>query len=199
MIRSQAVFIAIGVNWEGRRQILGVDLAGRESRSTWGEFLSGLRERGLHGVEYVVSDNHEGLQEGRPRGASPGGLAALPRALPAQRARPRADLAAWLARWQATHALLTNWVEHNIEETWTFCSLPEPHHKHLKSTNVLERLNEEIRRRTRVVRILPNRDSCLRLIRALAVERHEDGLEGSRYLNMSFLAELKKEQLREAA
>ena len=91
----------------------------------------------------------------------------------------RADLAAWLGRWQATHALLTNWVEHNIEETCTFYSLPEPHHKHLKSTNALERRGEEIRRRTRVVRIFPNRDRCPRLIRAPAVERHGHWLGGS--------------------
>ena len=68
-------------------------------------------------------------------------------------------------------------MEDHIEETWTFYRLPRQHHKHLKSTNMLERLNEEIRRRTRVVRIFPNHDSCLRLIRALAVETHEDWLD----------------------
>jgi transposase-like protein len=72
------------------------------------------------------------------------------------------------------------------------------HHKHLKSTNMLERLNEEIKRRTRVV-ILPNTESCLRLIRALCVETHEMWLEDNRYLNMALLAEQKKEQLRLAA
>ena len=90
-------------------------------------------------------------------------------------------------------------MENNIEETWTFHKHSDLHHKHPESTNVFERLNEEIRQRTRVVRIFPNGDSCLRFIRALAVERHEDWLEGSRYLNMDFLAELKKEQLRDAA
>ena len=111
----------------------------------------------------------------------------------------RADLAAWLGRWQAKYPALTDWVEDNIETTWTFYRLPRQHHKHLKSTNMLERLNEEIRRRTRVVRIFPNRDSCLRLVRALAVETHEDWLEANRYLNMDFLQELRKEELRKAA
>ena len=69
----------------------------------------------------------------------------------------------------------------------------------MKSTNMLERLNEEIRRRTRVVRIFPNLESCLRLVRALAVEIHEGWLEASRYLNMDLLKEHKKEQLRMAA
>lgn len=108
----------------------------------------------------------------------------------------RADLAAWLGRWQAKYTALTDWVEDNIETTWTFYRLPRQHHKHLKSTNMLERLNEEIRRRTRVVRIFPNRDSCLRLVRALAVETHKDWLEANRYLNMDFLKELRKEELR---
>ena len=69
----------------------------------------------------------------------------------------------------------------------------------MKSTNMLERLNEEIKRRTRVVRIFPNAGSCLRLVRALAVETHENWLEASRYLNMDDLKEHKKLQLREAA
>jgi transposase-like protein len=91
------------------------------------------------------------------------------------------------------------WVEENIDETLTFYRLPRQHHKHLKSTNMLERLNEEIRRRTYVVRIFPNGESCLRLVRALAVETHENWLEQHRYLNMDDLCEHKKEALRPAA
>jgi putative transposase len=91
------------------------------------------------------------------------------------------------------------WVEENIEETLTFYRLPLQHHKHLKSTNMLERLDEEIRRRTYVVRILPNSDACRRLVRALAVETHENWPEAHRYLNMNDLKELKKTQFRQAA
>ena len=79
-----------------------------------------------------------------------------------------------LGRYQA----LTDWVEEHIEETFTFYRLPLAHHKHMKSTNMLERFNGELRRRTRVIRIFPNPASCLRLIRALAVETHERWLEG---------------------
>ena len=224
VIRSQAVLIAIGINWDGRRQILGVELANRESRSTWKDFLIKLRERGLHGVEFVVSDDHDGLKKAIrevlkeaawqrcyvhflrnaldhiPRKADDDCLQEL-RWLYDRRNIDEAgvDLAAWLTRWQAKYPKLTDWVEDNIEQTWTFYRLPRQHHKHLKSTNMLERLNEEIRRRTRVVRIFPNHDSCLRLIRALAVETHEDWLEANRYLNMDYLKELKKEELRKAA
>jgi len=68
----------------------------------------------------------------------------------------RRDLAAWLAKWQATYPKLCGWVEEHIEETLSFYRLPRQHHRHLKSTNLLERLNEEIKRRTHVVRIFPN-------------------------------------------
>jgi len=110
-------------------------------------------------------------------------------------AEARRDLAAWLA----TYPKLCGWVEEHLEETLTFYRLARQHHKHLKSTNLLERLNEEIKRRTHVVRIFPNAESCLRLIRALAVETHENWLEAHRYLNMDDLREHKKEVLRMAA
>src|SRR6202008_3969774 len=97
------------------------------------------------------------------------------------------------------HSKLCDWVEENIEETLTYYRLPLAHHKHMKSTNMLERFNQELKRRTHVVRIFPNADSCLRLVRALAVETHENWLEGTRYLNMQPLAEPQKEALRQAA
>ena len=95
--------------------------------------------------------------------------------------------------------LVTDWVEAHIGETLNFYSLPRQHHKHLKSTNILERLNEEIKRRTRVVRIFPNPASCLRLVRALCAETHEGWLEDHRYLNMDFWKEQKKDLVRVAA
>ena len=79
-------------------------------------------------------------------------------------------MAAWLTKRSGKYSKLTGWVEENIDETLTFYRLPRQHHKHLKSTNMLERLNEEIKRRTHVVRIFPNGESCLRLVRALAGE-----------------------------
>ena len=88
----------------------------------------------------------------------------------------RRDLAAWIAKWGDRYQKLVDWVEETIEETFTFYRLPRQHHKHLKSTNMLERLNEEIKRRTHVVRIFPNAEACQRLIRALAVETHENWL-----------------------
>ena len=224
IILSQAVLVAVAVDGEGRRQVLGVDLANRESRTSWRDFLRGLKERGLFGVEFVVSDDHEGLKQAICE-ILPGAhwqrcyvhflrnaLDYLSRKLAddclqelrwiydrRELAEARRDIAAWLAKWQVKHSRLCDWVEENIEETLTYYRLPQPHHKHMKSTNMLERLNQELKRRTHVVRIFPNAESCLRLVRALAVETHENWLEGPRYLDMQHLAEHKKEALRQAA
>ena len=223
-IRSRAVLVAIGIDWEGRRQVLGVELANRESTSSWKDFLLTLRQRGLRGVELVVSDDHAGLRKATaevlpeavwqrcyvhflrnaldhlPRKGDDDCLREL-RWLYDRRDvnEARKDLAGWLKRWQDKYAKLCAWVEDNIGETLSFYSLPLGHHKHLKSTNMLERLNEEIKRRTRVVRIFPNEQSCLRLIRALAVETHENWIEAHRYLDMNLLHEHKKEQLMQLA
>jgi len=224
VITSQAVQVAIGINWEGRRCVLAVELANRESASSWKEFLLGLKQRGLRGVVCVISDDHAGLRKAIPE--------ALPEAswqrcyvhflrnsldhLPRKKdddcltelrwiyerrnvEEARRDLAAWLTKWDGRYAQLCNWAEANIEETLTFYRLPQQHHKHLKSTNMLERINQELKRRTLVVRIFPNRESCLRLIRALAVEIHEDWVEATRYLNMEVLKEQLKQQRREIA
>ena len=94
---------------------------------------------------------------------------------------------------------LAAWAEEAIEETLTFHRLPRRHHKHLESANMLERLDEEVKRRTHVVRIFPNAASRLRLVRALAVETRENWLEASRHLNMDDLREQKKLALRAAA
>jgi putative transposase len=217
VIRSRAVQVAIGIDWEGRRQVLAVELAGRESTSSWRDFLIGLKERGLRGVHLAVTDDHEGLKKAvaevlptalwqrcyvhflrnaldhLPRSADRACLQEL-RWLYDRRDAAEAlrDLTAWLARWQDKHPKLCEWVEANIEETFAYYRLPAAHHKHLKSTNLLERLNQEFKRRTHIVRIFPDEPSCLRLIRALAVETHEEWIDANRYLNMEPLRELLK-------
>ena len=97
------------------------------------------------------------------------------------------DLQAWLARWATRYPKLTDRVEAKIGETLKFYSLPRQPHKHPKPTNMLERLNEEIKRRTRVVRIFPNPSSCLRLVRALCAETTEEGRHAIRRLTNSDL------------
>ena len=224
VIRSRAVLVALGINWEGRRRVLAVELAQRESATSWKDFLLALKGRGLTGVLLAISDDHPGLKKAiaevlpeaawqrcyvhflrnaldyLPRKANDDCLVEL-RWLYDRRdlEEARQDLAAWLARWQERYPKLCAWVESNIEETFTFYRLPREHHKHLKSTNLLERLNEELKRRTHVIRIFPNEASCLRMVRALAVEQHEEWLEGARYLDMDPLREQRKVNLALAA
>ena len=215
--QSRAVLITLGVGWDGRRHVLSVELAGRESTSSWRDHLLRLKERGLHGVQLAVSDDHAGLKRAI--------METLPEAhwqrcyvhflrnaldyLPRKQAddclvelrwiydrhdaeEARQDLTAWLGRWQDKHPKLCAWVEANIDETFAFYRLPRAHHKHLKSTNLLERLNQEIKRRTLLVRIFPDEASCLRLVQALAVETHEEWVDENRYLNMDLLREHQK-------
>jgi len=221
VIRSRAVLVAIGINEDGRRCILAVELANRESESSWKDFIGQLRQRGLRGVEFVVSDDHAGLRKAiaeslpeavwqrcyvhflrnaldyLPRKADDDCLMELRWMYDRHHIdEARRDLAAWLQKWGQRYQRLCDWVEGNIEQTFSFYRLPQQHHKHLKSSNMLERLNEELKRRTHVVRIFPNAASCLRLVRALAAEIHENWIEATRYLNMELLKELKKEQMR---
>lgn len=222
LIRSQAVLVAIGINWEGRRCVLAVEVANRESVSSWRDFLQQMKERGLRGVQLAVSDDHAGLRRAieevlpeaawqrcyvhflrnaldyLPRKADDDCLTEL-RWIYDRRdlEEARRDLAAWLGKWSSRYAKLCDWVESNIEQTLTFYRFPQSHHKHMKSTNMLERLNEELKRRTLVVRIFPNQASCLRLVRALAAETHEDWIEAIRYLDMEALKEQNKQRLRQ--
>jgi transposase-like protein len=219
VIVSRAVLVALGIDWQGRRQVLAVEYASRESQGSWREFLLGLQERGLHGVQFVVSDDHPGLKAAI-REVLPGAwwqrcyvhflrnaLDYLPRRADddcLQELRwmyerrnveeARRDLKGWLEKWEGKYPKLCAWAEANIEETWAFYRLPVAHHKHLKSTNLLERFNQEIKRRTLVVRIFPDEESCLRLVRAVAAEQHEEWMEGSRYLQTELLREHLKPQ-----
>jgi len=149
VIVSQAVLIAVAVDLEGRRQILAVELANRESRSSWRDFLLGLRKRGLSGVEYAVSDDHAGLKaairEVLPEAAWQrcyvhflrNALDYVPRKVDddclrelrwvydrRELSEARRDIAAWLQKWQAKYPKLCAWVEENIEETLTYYRSP---------------------------------------------------------------------------
>lgn len=191
-----------------------MELANRESQSSWRDFLVRLKQRGLQGVLFVVSDHHEGLkaaiQEVLPQALWQrcyvhflrNALDYLPRKADEdclQELRwmyerrnveeARRDLKLWLEKWAGKNPKLCAWVEANIEETWTYYRLPIAHHKHFKSTNLLERFNQEIKRRTLVVRIFPDEASCLRLTRAVAAEQYDEWLEGSRYVNLEPLRE----------
>ena len=206
------------------RQVPGVELAEGESHASWRRFLESLRDRGLHGVVQVVADDHSGLKKAvrevlpeafrqrcyvhclrnartRLKARSGGGCIQELRWIFDRPSvgEARADLAAWLAKWQASQPKLCEWVEETIGEALSFLRLPRRHHQQMRSTNVLERLNQEIKRRTAVVRIFPDAASCLRLVRALSAEIHETWMEGGRYLDMELLRESSRAELRKLA
>lgn len=214
-----AVQVAIGVSAEGHRHVLGVDVAMGETKATWGEFLASLQERGLRGVELVVADAHAGLGEARRRHL-PGvpwqrcqrhflmnALGKVPKALEKelhQRLRriwdDSEDHTEALAAWQELamelgdeHPELADWLEVEGQETLACFHFPEKHRKRIRTTNGNERLNQELKRRSRVVRIFPNPASVLRLATALLKEWHEDWVTGRRYLRMEPLQEREEE------
>jgi putative transposase len=209
---SQGVLIVSGVRDDGFREILGVEVADTESEATYHELFRSLKARGLREVELVVSDEHEGLKAAVDRhfqGASwqrcqvhyarnllgmvgHARRKELAEGLRGVFAAPSREMALRLAselaeRWRQSHPGVAEHLEEHIEECLTCLSFPESHRRRIRTTNGLERLNQEIKRRSRVVRIFPNREACLRLVSALAVEQSEEWLTGRRYLDMGEL------------
>jgi transposase-like protein len=220
---SQGVLLVSGVRDDGFREILAVEVADTESEATYQELFRSLKRRGLSGVELVVSDEHEGLKAAIARhfqGAAHqrcqvhytrnllGMVAAKGRKDLAEDLRgvfaaPNREVALGLAseladRWRGRHPGVAEHVEERIEECLTCLAFPESHRRRIRTTNGLERFNQELKRRTRVVRIFPNRGSCLRLVSALAVEQSEEWLTGRRYLDMGELLAGSRNEEREA-
>ena len=218
---SQGVLIVSAVRDDGYREILAVEVADTKSEATYHELFRSLKGRGLSGVELVVSDNHEGLKAAIERhfqGASwqrcqvhysrnllgmvghakRKALAADLRAIFAAPAREQALRIASSAaeKWRERgYAKVAEHIEEHLEECLACLAFPESHRRRIRTTNGQERLNQEIKRRTRVVRIFPNRGSCLRLVTALAVEQSEEWVTGRRYLDMRELEEQRREEL----
>ncbi len=211
-IVSEGVLIVYGVNEEGYREILGVEVADTETEATYHELFRSLKARGLRGVRLVTSDDHPGLEAAISRhfqGASwqrcqfhysknllklvgSKKRAELAEGLREVFACPTRQTALEVAgeladRWRGSHPQVAEHIEEHIEECLSCLAFPASHRKRIRTTNGLERLNQEIKRRTRVVRIFPNREACLRLVSALVVEQSEEWGSGRRYLNMEEL------------
>jgi putative transposase len=213
-VTSMGVLIAMGVNSEGKRTILSVEVADTENAGTWSELFRRLKGRGLSGVRLVTSDDHKGIKAAVVRffqGASwqrcqchfiknmidmvgKADKAALHADL--RSVFDAADLAAvsWrmeelMGRWTCKREDVADKIEEGIEDCLACLHFPGSHAKRIRTTNTLERFNQELKRRTRVARIFPNRDSVLRLVSALAMEQSEEWETGRRYLDVSLLAE----------
>ena len=197
-VESMAVVIATGANLQGRREVLGFDVIAAESEEGWAEFFKGLKERGLHGVKLVISDAHTGLKNAVRKvlkvewqrckvhfyrnvlvhvpKRSQGEVSEAMKAVFVQRDEKSAKTkAADLVRqFQSRFAKAMEIFEAGIDDVLSYLHYPQPHRVRISSTNPLERLNLEIRRRTRVVGIFPNPAACLRLIGMLLVEKNDD-------------------------
>lgn len=205
-----AVLVAVGVTDDGKRRVLGVSVALSEAEVHWRAFLDSLLRRGLSGVKLIVSDDHAGLKAARratlpsvpwqrcqfhlqqnaqshitrvdQRESAGRRIRAIFNA--PDRAEAERLLKQALEAWATDAPKLASWAEANLPDGFTVFNFPAAHRVRLRTTNGLERINREIKRRTRVASIFPNAPSCLRLVSALLAETDEDWLEGKIYLNM---------------
>jgi putative transposase len=211
---SRAVVVAMGVNADGRRELLGLKVGDSESEGFWSAFIASLKERGLTGVKLVVSDAHVGLTKAirrqlqgcvwqrcrvhfarnllqRVPRAHQGMVTAALRSVFAQE-----DATEILTRWDDLAASLaerfpraTELMAEAREDVLAFRHFPQPHWRKVWSTNLLERVNEEIKRRTRVVGIFPNDPAITRLVGAVLLEQDEHWqLEGRRMFSAESMA-----------
>ena len=206
-VRSTTAMIVVGISEEGYREILGFKIALRETGESWEELFEDLKERGLRGVEFAVSDAHEGLEKAL-RACFPGCIwnrcqahfqrnvldktpsdchdqmkDLLDRVLEAesqQEAVRRFEKEGDELREEAPGAVET--LQDGLFDATAVLALPEKYHRWLRTTNMLERLIQEVRRREKVIRIFPSKDSAWRLVGALLAEKHEEWSTSRRYL-----------------
>jgi putative transposase len=206
-VRDAAVLVATGITPAGERQVLGVSVSLSEHESHWRAFLQSLKERGLHGVKLVISDDHSGLGAARrmvfgsipwqrcqfhlqqnagaylPRQSMRIEVAADIRAMFNASDRKNAEelLQAAIQKYAKSAPKLSAWLEENLTQGFTAFDFPLEHRRTIRTTNSLERINREIRRRTRVVGIFPNEAACLRLVSALLMETSEEWQIGKKF------------------
>ena len=207
-LRDLAILIAVGVDRKGQRRVLGVSTALGEQEVHWRSFLQSLVSRGLCGVRLIISDDHPGLRAARqavfggipwqrcqfhlqqnaqayePRKELQATVAAEIRTIfnAPERATAEAYLAKLVQKYAQTAPRLADWLAKNLPEGLTVFAFPAAHQRKLRTVNLVERLNRELDRRTRVVSIFPNEAACLRLVSALLMETDEAWQTGRTYL-----------------
>lgn len=205
-----AVLVAMGVDANGKRDLLGCSVSLSEAEVHWRSFLQSLIDRRLHGVRLIVSDAHEGLKAARkavfagvpwqrcqfhlqqnaqayvPRQELKTGVAAELRAVynAPNESEAKRLLQLFVERYHKTAPKLAEWAEQNVPEGLTVMQFPAAHQRRLRTSNPLERVNRELDRRTRVASLFPNERSCERLVSALLMELAEEWQTGKNYLTM---------------
>lgn len=218
-VRSRGVLVATGVNLDGAREVLGLAIGDTESEATWGAFYAQLKERGLSGVDVVTSDQHSGLVRAvrqQFQGVTwqrcqthfmRNILDKAPKALrdelkkhvrsifdAADMETARTLLNQTLERYNETATKAMIILEEGFDDATAVLELPEACRVKIRTTNNVERLNREIRRREKVVTIFPNRDAVIRLIGAVLMEMDESWSEQKRYIDMNPYLAWKKEK-----
>ncbi len=209
-VRDAAILKAVGLTEKGKRMILGVSISLGEQEAHWRNFLQSLVDRGLGGVELVISDAHPGLKQARravfggvpwqrcqfhlqqnaqsyiPRRNMRTDVAADIRAIfnAPNRHEAEALLDKTVRKYIETASRLAEWLEVSIPEGLTAFSYPDTHYRRIRTANGLERLNREVRRRSRVAVLFPNEASCLRLVTAVLMEISEEWETGRTYLRL---------------
>jgi len=207
-VQDAAVLLAVGVDEAGKRQIMGISVSLSEHEVHWREFLKSLVDRGLAGVELITSDAHQGLKAACRAvfGGVPWQRCQFHLQQNAQAYIPKLDMKSQVAsdiravfnaedrdhadqklkqvadKYRQTAPRLATWMEENLPEGLTVFSFPGGHRRLLRTSNGLERINKEIRRRTRVCGLFPNEASCLRLVTAVVMEISDDWQTGRSYL-----------------
>jgi len=209
-VRSTTVLLAVGVTSEGQREILGMEVAFGETGAAWVRLLGQLKTRGLSGVEVATSDAHEGLRQAvtesfpgvvwqrcqahfrrnvidqtpaKLRDRMHGLLDRILKAASPEKARSAFNVAADELKGRGASAALAV-LETGFEDATAVLALPAKYRRRLRTSNMIERFIEEIRRREKVIRIFPNGQSVWRLVGALCAEQHEEWSTGRLYLNM---------------
>jgi len=209
-VRDTAVLIAVGVGPEGHRKVLGVSASLSEQEVHWRTFMESLVKRGLRGVQLIISDDHAGLNAARkavfggvpwqrcqfhlqqnaqayvPHKEMQLEVAEALRTVFNAPDRPTAEryLADAVKKYEKSASRLATWMELNVPEGLTCFSFPAAHRRSIRTSNPVERLNREVKRRTRVVGIFPNEASCLRLVSAILLEISDEWEAGRIYLSM---------------
>jgi transposase-like protein len=209
-VQDAAILMASGIKSDGKRIILGVSLSLNEAEEHWRTFLESLIARGLSGVQLIVSDDHAGLKAARkvfftgilwqrclfhlqqnaqsyvPRKSMQKQVAEDIRMIFSAPSREKAEeyLAETVEKYAQIAPRLADWMEVNLPEGFSFFAFPVSHWKRIRTSNCLERVSQEIKRRTRVVRVFPNESSCLRLVSSILMEIGEEWEFGRQYLQM---------------
>jgi putative transposase len=209
-VRDLAVLKAVGVNEEGYREVLGISCSLSEAEVHWRSFLESLMRRGLKGVKLLISDDHAGLKSAirAVLPSVPWQRCLFHLAQNAQAYAPSQPMRKEIAqavkdiyqaldrdegerriketvkKYEKRAPKFCEWLDANALEGMAYYSYPREHWKKIRTVNVVERLNEEVKRRTRVARLFPNEESCERLVTAVVMEIHEEWTSGKKYLTL---------------